>query len=72
MNELEYWTDVLNDRAAELGLERAVRPVQPSDGEGFAIHWVYESGDILVELGWNVEDAERGLRAIAMQEQMTA
>lgn len=65
--ELEYWTNTLNDRAAELGLERSVRPVQPEEGEGYAVHWVFESGDTLVQLGWNVEEAERGLRMMAAQ-----
>jgi hypothetical protein len=69
MNELEYWTGVLNERAAELGLEKTVRPVQPGEGEGYAIHWVYESGDTLVELGWSVEEAERALHMVAMQMQ---
>lgn len=70
MSEVEYWTQTLNDRAKELGMEQTVQAVQPGVGEGYAIHWVIEMDGQLVELGWNVEEAERGLRGLAMQKQM--
>ena len=70
MNEIEYWTQTLNARAKELGLEQSVKAVQPGVNEGFAIHWVFETDGQLVELGWNVEEAERGLRMLATQMQM--
>lgn len=72
MNELAYWTETLNARAGELGLDKTVRPVQPGEGDGYAVHWVIEMGDRLMELGWNVEEAERNLRMLATQTQLNA
>lgn len=72
MNELKYWTDTLNARATDLGLEATVKAVQPAEGAGYVMHWVYETAETLVELGWNVEEAERNLRMLALQIQMGA
>lgn len=69
-NEVDYWQETLKSRAKELGLSGEVKPVQPGIGEGFAIHWVYAADDQLVELGWNVEEAERNLRMLAVQMQI--
>jgi len=62
----EFWTEFLNDRAAELGLEKNVKMVKPREGEIIALSWVYEMPDgMLVELGWNIESAELALRGMA-------
>jgi hypothetical protein len=64
--DVEYWTGILNDRAAEFGLEKTVEAVKPRSGEVGVTTWVYrmESGE-LIDLGWSVEIAEAGLRSIA-------
>ena len=68
--ELDYWKGILNARAKELGLSETVRPVQPANGEMIAVHWVIEMEGQLVNLGWNVEDAQRELQMLAMQAKM--
>lgn len=62
-----YWLNFLNDRAAELGLEKNVKMVKPPDGVVRAIEWVYQdsSDGQMIDLGYSVEAAETALRALA-------
>lgn len=61
----EFWLNFLNDRAAELGLERAVKMIKSRE-VGEVVTWAFELQDgSMVDLGWNVETAEATLRALA-------
>lgn len=60
----QFWQDFLNERAVELGLEKAVKFVKAQGGIG-VITWVYENEGVLIDLGWSVEAAEASLRALA-------
>jgi hypothetical protein len=64
-NSTEFWQDILNKRAAELGLEAKVKPVLSPHGEMGALRWVYEGSDGLIDLGWSVEEAEMTLANLA-------
>jgi hypothetical protein len=60
----EFWLNFLNERAAELGLERVVKMITPP-GQIGASTWAYEAKDgHLIDLGWNVEQAEATLRSL--------
>ena len=64
-NTPEFWVKALNDRAEEFGLDRSVKAVVPKyAGDNYT--WVYELDDgTLTELGWNIENADTQLRALA-------
>ena len=65
MPDREFWKEQLNNRAAELGLERNVEIVQDPTYVS-AVSWVYRKGDgELIALGYNVEEAEMTLRSMA-------
>lgn len=68
MEDVGFWKDFLNGRAAELGLEQRVKVVMPRGDVVGAVTWVFEndSGD-LIDLGWSVEEAEAGLRSLSGQ-----
>lgn len=62
---VEYWSAKLNERAAELGLDRMVKGVLPAY-PGESVQWVYESDEgSLVDLGWSVERADEKLKEMA-------
>jgi len=60
----DFWVELLNDQAVDLGLERAVKVVsQPEVGQ--AMQWAYETGSgELVSLGGSIEEAEASLRSM--------
>ncbi len=61
----EFWKTFLNDRAAELGLDKSVKMVKGREIAEVTT-WAYEVGDgSLVDLGWDVESAEASLRDLA-------
>ena len=66
MDELSYWVDHLNRKAAEMGLEMKVLTAKPSENLVGTIQFVYQpDGAEQTLLGWNVEEAETALRRIA-------
>jgi len=66
MDEVSFWVDYLNNKAAELGLEKGVLTVKPSENSVGVIQFSYQpEGRDSVLLGWNVEEAEVALRRIA-------
>ena len=66
MDEMSFWLDYLNNRAAEMGLEKRVLTDKPSENFVGTIQFVYQpEGKDSVLLGWHVEEAEAALRRIA-------
>lgn len=62
----DYWLGQLNARAKALGLEQAVKMVQPAPGVVQAIRWVYEAADGQeLDLGYDVEAAALALDTLA-------
>lgn len=53
---LDEFTELLNNRAEELGLDKNVKPIIPEQIS--SVTWVFEKDDgELVDLGWSVETA---------------
>ena len=66
----EFWVRALNDRAEEFGLDRNVMAVIPKF-PGDAYIWIFENeNDELIELGWNIEGAEKTLKSLAGQTEL--
>lgn len=63
--DLNYWKEFLNNRAGELGLEKNVVMIKPSEEWVEAVTWGFQVGGDVMMLGWNVEEAEATLRGMA-------